>query len=82
VRIAKVAFAPLLFERRTFLLERLEARSHPKELDPSAHFIPNHYIQKQAKAKVIILAEARNTRRQGHTRYHRDHLRDDLAHKL
>jgi hypothetical protein len=59
-KLAKIAFAPLVFEQRTFPLDKLEAKQVPKELEDLNHLFVGRYITSHPMTKLTLLADVSN----------------------
>jgi hypothetical protein len=56
-RLAKLTFAPLLFDQRTFPIDKVEAHNLPRELEELNTLFVNYYTQKHVMTKLMLLAD-------------------------
>jgi hypothetical protein len=56
-RLAKVVFSPLLFDQRTFPLDKLDVHYLPKDLEELHKLFSSAYMTKHAKTKLMLLAD-------------------------
>jgi hypothetical protein len=56
-RLTKLTFSPLVFDHRTFPLDKVDAHLLPKELDELNKMFIQYYTRKHEKTKLTLLAD-------------------------